>query len=199
MHSLTRPWLFALALVAVAPALAQTARTAAPVAATDDAGVDANSADAGDTVAETTATTTTTPPSPPPPPAFDDALADSPLVTTSDVIITFLKAMSALAIVLGLAWLTLGKGIPKLVEKAQAGKRVKVIERIALDARRSLFLVEIDGRQMVLGGGDVVKVHDMQDVKDREKAARFAEVLATPSTSTTPPISGPSPFVEQQS
>ena len=174
MHFLPRPLLLALVVISALPALAQDP----PAAAADvvaDAGADV-AVDAGVVVAE----------APPPRPAFDEAVindAGAPLVTTTDVIITFLKAMAALCVVLALAWLTLGKGIPKLVEKAQAGKRVKVVERIALDARRSLFLVDIDGRLVVLGGGDIVKLADLSDARP----GRFAEVL-----SSTPPATPPS-------
>jgi flagellar biogenesis protein FliO len=95
---------------------------------------------------------------------------------TSDMMTSFIKTMLMLGVVLGLAWLTLAKGMGKLVEKAQAGKRVKVIERIALDARRSLFLVEVDGVQFVLGGGDVVRLHDVGSEK-----RSFPSVLSTTS------------------
>ena len=117
----------------------------------------------------------------PVPPAFDDAMI-GPATTTTDLVLTFIKTVLMLCVVLALAWLTLSKGMGKLVEKAQAGKRVKVLERIALDARRSLFLVEIDGKMVVLAGGDVVKVHELSDKNDK---ARFAEVLAQ----TPPPPS----------
>ena len=69
-----------------------------------------------------------------------------------------------------------GKG-----HEAQAGKRVKVIERVSLDARRSLFLVEIDGKQMVLGGGDVVRIADVDGValpKSGDRRGLFDKVLA---------------------
>ncbi len=118
------------------------------------------------------------------PPAFDDAMI-GPATTTTDLVLTFIKTVLMLCVVLALAWLTLSKGMGKLVEKAQAGKRVKVLERIALDARRSLFLVEIDGKMVVLAGGDVVKVHELGDKSDKNDKARFAEVLAQ----TPPPPS----------
>ena len=33
-------------------------------------------------------------------------------------------------------------------------KRLRVVERLPLDARRSLYVVEVDGRQLLLGAGD---------------------------------------------
>lgn len=168
------PLLLIAAVIAASPLLAKD-----EVVAADDAGVVADDERDGG-VAEVSV-----PMTPVPPEYLDDSLTQ-PITTMGDVIITFLKAMAALAAVLALAWLTLGKGIPKLVEKAQAGKRVKVIERIALDARRSLFLVDIDGRLMVLGGGDVVKLYDLTEGRAGDKPGRFAEVL-----SKTPPSAPP--------
>jgi flagellar biogenesis protein FliO len=66
----------------------------------------------------------------------------------------FAKTMLMLCLVLAIAYLALGKGLGKLMEKAQQGKRVRVIERVALDARHSLYLVDIDGQRVVLGGGN---------------------------------------------
>ena len=94
---------------------------------------------------------------------------------TADIVKSLLRTTLMLAVVLGIVWLTLSKGMGKLVEKANAGKRVKVIERVALDARRSLFLVEVDGKQMVLGGGDVVRIYDFTPPAGKG----FAEVLTT--------------------
>ncbi len=97
----------------------------------------------------------------PPPPPVDDALRDLDAgggMGATEMMGSFARSMLMLAVVLGLAWLTLSKGMGKLVERANAGKRVKVIERIALDARRSLFLVELDGKEILLGGGDVVRL-----------------------------------------
>jgi flagellar protein FliO/FliZ len=34
------------------------------------------------------------------------------------------------------------------------GKRLRVVEKLPLDARRSLYVVEVDGRQLLLGAGD---------------------------------------------
>lgn len=150
---------------------------AEPLLAQADAGAAAVDAGFAAAVAEVTVPMT------PLPPEYLDGEPTGPITTMGDVIITFLKAMAALGAVLALAWLTLGKGIPKLVEKAQAGKRVKVVERIALDARRSLFLVDIDGRLVVLGGGDIVKLADLSDTRP----GRFAEVLSQTPLSAPPP------------
>jgi len=100
--------------------------------------------------------------------------------STSEMIMPFVKTMLMLCVVLLLVWLTLSKGMGKLVEKAQAGKRVKVIERVSLDARRSLFLVEIDGKHVVIGGGDVVRIADLDELpkKAADRQTVFEKVMS---------------------
>ena len=102
------------------------------------------------------------------------------LQSTSEMIMPFVKTMLMLCVVLLLVWLTLSKGMGKLVEKAQAGKRVKVIERVSLDARRSLFLVEIDGKHVVIGGGDVVRIADLDELpkKAADRQTVFEKVMS---------------------
>lgn len=124
-----------------------------------------------------------------PPPVDDDELGRP--MGTGEMMTSFAKTMLMLGLVLALVWLTLAKGMGKLVEKAQAGKRVKVIERIALDARRSLFLVEVDGKQFVVGGGDLVRLHDVGP-----ETRPFTAVLTTASAQpaqTTPAPAQPAP------
>ena len=125
-------------------------------------------------------TNSTNPPAetlPPPPPLEGIGLG---LQSTSEMIMPFVKTMLMLCVVLLLVWLTLSKGMGKLVEKAQAGKRVKVIERVSLDARRSLFLVEIDGKHVVIGGGDVVRIADLDDLpkKAADRQTVFEKVMS---------------------
>jgi flagellar protein FliO/FliZ len=131
-------------------------------------------------------------PSPPPPPAFEDDAPPAAL-SAGEVVRPMVKTVVALTVVLLLAWLTLHKGMGRLVERAQAGKRLRVVERVALDARRSLFLVEVDGRTMVVGGGDVVRLDSLPtgDAADASlRASAFDKVLAStpsraPSTTST--------------
>lgn len=178
-----------LLLSTTAPSAFAADAPAAPdagAASNDDGdGTDADEVAGSD--APTGAVSTSPPPSSPPP--VDDELMKP--MGTGDMLISFAKTMLMLGIVLALAWLTLAKGMGKLVEKAQAGKRVKVIERIALDARRSLFLVEVDGKQFVVGGGDLVRLHDVGP-----ETRPFTAVLTTASAAppqTTPAQTTPAP------
>jgi flagellar protein FliO/FliZ len=120
-------------------------------------GVAADAADAEDDAADADDAADT----PPKPPPLDDHLRDLDQaggMGAIEMMGSFARSMLMLCVVLGIAWLTLSKGLGKLVERANAGKRVKVIERVALDARRSVYLVELDGKEILLGGGDVVRL-----------------------------------------
>ena len=67
--------------------------------------------------------------------------------------VALLQTLLALAAVCILAWVVLkwaaqrGLGIG-------AGKRIQIVERVGLDARRALFLVEVEGRVLLLGVGE---------------------------------------------
>ncbi|MDP2340208.1 MAG: flagellar biosynthetic protein FliO [Deltaproteobacteria bacterium] len=123
---------------------------------------------------------------PPPPPEPMEALVGMP--SAADMLMPFVKTMLMLCVVLALVWLTLHKGMGKLVEKAQAGKRVRVVERISLDARRSLFLVEVDGKQMILAGGDVVRITEIDALGPQLKTERQGLFDKVMSAAGKPPI-----------
>ncbi len=69
---------------------------------------------------------------------------------------TLLRTMIVLAMVVALAYLTLNIGLRKLLGiKAPVGTSVvTVLERVALDQKRSLFVVEAAGEVMLLGGAE---------------------------------------------
>jgi flagellar protein FliO/FliZ len=41
-----------------------------------------------------------------------------------------------------------------LAPRRSAGGTMRVVEKLPLDARRSLYVVEVDGRRLLLGAGD---------------------------------------------
>jgi len=65
-----------------------------------------------------------------------------------------IKTMLMLLVVLGLVYLSLHKGLGKLISRTQSGKRIQVVERVSLDQKRALFLVSIDGEEMLLGASE---------------------------------------------
>jgi flagellar protein FliO/FliZ len=180
------------------PASATTspATGSAPAASAAESAPEATVA-AGAAVARAEAATPETAAVPPVPPPFDVDETVPPL-TATDVVQPMLKTIAALGVVLFLAWLTLHKGMGRLVERAQAGKRMRVIERVALDARRSLFLVEVDGKTLVVGGGDLVRLdaplpasRDDVDVA-AVRGAAFERVLASSQARSSSPSPSPS-------
>jgi len=65
-----------------------------------------------------------------------------------------LQTLLALGAVCALAWVLLKWGASRGFGGASAGGRVKVLERVALDPRRSLYLVQVGERVLLLGAGD---------------------------------------------
>ncbi len=90
------------------------------------------------------------------------------------------QTLLALGGVCVLAWVVLrwasrrGLGVGR-------GQRIKVVERVPLDARRALFLVEVGGKMLLVATGDgaptLLTELDPADVPTPEKPASFADVL----------------------
>jgi flagellar protein FliO/FliZ len=177
-------------VVAAFGASAAWAEAAAPAAASPTAASPAAASPAVDAPADAVAESAAAPEpasapaaaKPPPPPLFDPDETSASL-TATEVVAPMVKTVVALSIVLLLAWLTLHKGMGRLVERAQAGKRLRVVERVALDARRSLFLVEVDGKTLVVGGGDLVRIDapssSSESLDGFVRGAAFEKVLAS--------------------
>lgn len=140
---------------------------------------------------------------PEPVPAASLELEEVPPPFTSDeaggFLWSFVKSMLMLALVLGLAYLVLHQGLGRLVQRTQGGRRVRVVERVPLEQRRSLYLVEVDGQEILLAGTDgaITPIPtwrprgSVSDVAGREfsdelrrvnRAAGFSEGLAAPAT-----------------
>ncbi len=96
--------------------------------------------------------------------------------------IALLQSLLALMAVCILAWVLL-RWASRRGLGTGSGKRVKVIERISLDARRSLYLVEIGGKVLLLGAGDgasptLLAELDPDAIPEPEPGKKFADVLA---------------------
>jgi flagellar biogenesis protein FliO len=105
-----------------------------------------------------------------------------------DLIWPFIKTMLMLCLVLGLVYLTLNKGLGKLMQRTQAGKRIKVVERVTLDQRRAIFLVEVDGEEILLAAGEGGVVRLDQDKPAPAAASGFDIGARDPSK--PPPVTG---------
>ncbi|MCA9607162.1 MAG: flagellar biosynthetic protein FliO [Myxococcales bacterium] len=67
--------------------------------------------------------------------------------------VSLLQTLLALAAVCILAWVVL-RWTAKRGLGLGGGRRVKVLERVPLDGRRALYLVEVGGRVLLLGAGE---------------------------------------------
>lgn len=70
---------------------------------------------------------------------------------------TLFQMFAVLAIVLLLAYVTLNFGLRRLVMGSAASQRnapVRVIQRVPLDAKRTVFLLKAGSEYLVVGGGD---------------------------------------------
>jgi flagellar biogenesis protein FliO len=190
----TRPILPFLVVAALAPAaLAQDDAPAPVVSGPEEmpSASDIEAALAGDApVAD--------PMRPPPMELSDEKLRElpPPSIGAKELLGPLAKTMLMLCVVLGIVYLTLHKGLGKLLERQSLGKRMKVVERVALDTKRTLYLVDVDGKQMVLAageGGVVVIKHMEPDASAPSPRATFAEVLNKPAPPTSPPTETPTP------
>lgn len=89
---------------------------------------------------------------------------------------TLFRTLVVLAMVVALAYLTLNVGLRKLlgIRSPVGTQMVTVLERVALDQKRSLFVVEAGGEVLLLGGGDsaltLITKLDRTEL-DRQRAA----------------------------
>lgn len=97
--------------------------------------------------------------------------------------VALLQSLLALAAVCVLAWVVL-RWAAKRGQGFGVSSRVKVLERAALDARRSLYLVEVGERVLLVGVGDggapalITEVDPATLPEATAKArVRFADVL----------------------
>jgi flagellar protein FliO/FliZ len=96
-------------------------------------------------------------PAPPDPP--EDDLGPSPLPEDPESMLgSLLKMFLMLALVLGAVYLTLNHGLRRLmgVRAVPLGAEplVRVVERIPLDPKRSMFVVQAAGEYLLIGGGE---------------------------------------------
>jgi len=86
-----------------------------------------------------------------------------------------------LALVVALAWLTLNVGLRKLMKMgpAQTGL-VRVHERLPLEPKKSVYLVEAAGQFLLLGVGEreVSRLGELDPEKARAVLAQRAQVAA---------------------
>jgi flagellar biogenesis protein FliO len=114
--------------------------------------------------------------------------------------VALLQALLALAAVCILAWVVLRWAARTGLGIGARGERVKVIERVALDARRTMWLVQIGERVFLIGAGDGAGLSTLAELRPGELPAitgaprtSFADVLARVSPSSKMPEVAPEP------
>lgn len=92
---------------------------------------------------------------------FADGTADaatSPIDQNNGLLASGLWALLQMIIVLiaviALAYLVLHKGVGFFVKKTQANKLIQIKERLALDQKHFLYLVNVENRRFLMGTGD---------------------------------------------
>ncbi|MBI5513483.1 MAG: flagellar biosynthetic protein FliO [Deltaproteobacteria bacterium] len=111
-----------------------------------------------------------------------------------------LHTLGALALVCALAWWVLRLAAQR--EHGGAPGRMKLLERVALDPRRSVVLLQVGARVLVVGVGDG-RLTTLAELREDELPAlpeaparpgvTFAEVLATLRRAPPPPRSPEAP------
>jgi len=100
--------------------------------------------------------------------------------------VALLQSLLALAAVCVLAWVVLRWASQRGLGTFARGTRVKVIERVPLDARRTLWLVKVGGKVLLIGAGDGASPTTLTELRTDEvpdepsggaKGATFVEVL----------------------
>jgi flagellar protein FliO/FliZ len=107
---------------------------------------------------------------------------------------SLLQSLLALAAVCILAWVVLRWSAQRGLGLGE-GRRVRVIERVALDARRSIYLVQIGERVLVIGAGDGASPSLLSEMKASElpepaPTRSFADVLRAARRDPGAPGSG---------
>jgi flagellar protein FliO/FliZ len=86
-----------------------------------------------------------------------------------------LQTFLALGFVCGLAYVIFRWLLPRLHSVRPAGGMVRVVERAGLDARKSLYVVEVAGRWLLISSSEAgVQLVSELDAEKAEEAAREA-------------------------
>jgi flagellar biosynthetic protein FliO len=67
--------------------------------------------------------------------------------------IFIVETLVALGVIALVAWAMVRFGGPRLL-RHRGASRMKIVERLSLDSRRALFIVEVDGETLLLGVAD---------------------------------------------
>jgi flagellar biogenesis protein FliO len=88
---------------------------------------------------------------------------------------SLLQTLLALAAVCLLAYAAVRFGLGRVYRASASGRRMRIVERLPIDGRRALLLVEIDGRTYLVGAGEGAAPALLTEVPS--DAPSFREVL----------------------
>lgn len=88
-----------------------------------------------------------------------------------------LQTLVALAAVCGLAYVIFRVILPKLQIVNSASGMIRVVERVGIDTRRSLLVVEVAGKWLLVGVSEN-GVHLVTELNEKDAEAAEAEILA---------------------
>lgn len=95
---------------------------------------------------------------------------------TFSFLLMLLQTFIALGIVCGLAILIFRYVLPRLHTMRAANSMVRIVDRTALDARKSLYVIEIAGRWMLVGSSEAgVQLISELDAETAEQSAAALE------------------------
>ncbi|MEE8410610.1 MAG: flagellar biosynthetic protein FliO [Myxococcota bacterium] len=128
-------------------------------------------------------------PAEPPPSTFDlkeegEDVSDKPQPVAINWGTQLVKTVVALLIIVGLIYFLFKIGLTRLLgyaTTARGGKSLKIVERVQLDARHALFLIELrDGHRLLVGTGErgvQVLLHLGADGQPAKDAVSFDSVV----------------------
>jgi flagellar protein FliO/FliZ len=97
------------------------------------------------------------------------------------------ETILALGLVCGLAYLVFHFALPRLGTIRSSNSMVRVVDRVGLDARKSLYVIEVAGRWLLIAASEAgVHLVSELDAKTAEEAAEELERLrSAPNPSLT--------------
>jgi len=145
LRTLALTWLLA-AWLAPAPSWAADARASTPMSAPTS-----TPASTPASMAASAAATLQPPPEEPPPlgesPVGEQRALDNPYTA-------LLRVVLVLAGVILLAYLVLQKGLGSLTNRMTKGRLLRVVDRIGLEPKKTIYVVEVAGRYYLIGTTD---------------------------------------------
>ena len=93
----------------------------------------------------------------------------------------FVRMIVVLAGVLLLVYLLLHKGLGKLRNKLSHGRLIRVVDRVGLEPKKTLYVIEVAERYYLIGAGDQGLTH-LATLDDAQSHASFSALIKNSTT-----------------